>query len=560
MAKVVKKKKKKSFAMRGGGGAPHGGSGKKPQHSIKIPGCGDTCPAGNQVRKFVTTLAQAEMLSKPLDQAYEEAWYIYTQTNPFPAVLGRICPHPCESNCNRIELDGAVGVNKIERSIGDFGMEKGLKLKKITDEKRSEKIAVVGAGPAGMSCAYQLARMGYDVTVFEATDKPGGMLLWGIPRYRLPENVLMHEINNILELGVELKCSTVIGRDIPLDELRNDYQAVFLSIGAHKGRKLGVEGENAENVLSGVEFLNRIHHNETVEVGDNVIVVGGGDTAIDAARICRRLGSKTTIVYRRTIKEMPAIDEEIEEAQAEGIKLEYLAAPVGFVKENNHITHMKCIRMELGEPDSSGRRRPVPIENSEFEIPATTVIAAISQEPDFTGFENLIDGHDWFKIDKGGAVFNQDKLYAGGDAVNLALATTAVGHGRIAATSIDMKLRGIEPPHPQELPKVTTKRMRLDYYEKAGRLEAESLAIEERLADMFAEVNKSLTREQAVQEAKRCMSCGYCFYCEQCWIMCQEQAIKKPVNKGELFEFELGKCNGCDKCMEVCPCGFIDMV
>ncbi len=557
---VKKKKKKKSFAVRGGGGAPRQGSGKKPAQSPKQPPCGDYCPAGNQIRKFVTILGQAEKLGKNADQAFEEAWYAYTETNPFPAVLGRICPHPCESGCNRAELDGAVGVNKIERTIGDFGIERKLKLKKITEEKRPEKIAVVGGGPAGFSCAYQLARQGYAVTVFEASEKPGGMLLWGIPRYRLPEEILAHEIQNILDLGVELKCNVRVGKEVALEELQRSYQAVFLSIGAHKGKTLGVDGEDAENVLSGVEFLNRIHHGETIDVGGNVIVVGGGDTAIDAARICRRLGADTTIVYRRTIKEMPAIDEEIEEAQKEGVKLEYLVAPVGFVKNDNRITEMKCLRMELGEPDDSGRRRPVQIEGSDFTIPASTVIAAISQEPDFTGFESLVDGRDWFKIDERGALAKGDGLYAGGDAVNLALATTAVGHGRCAAQTIDFRLRGLEPPPPQKLPPIEAKRMRLDYYEKAPRQETESLPIEERLAAMLAEVNKALTREQAMQEAKRCMSCGYCFQCEQCWIMCQEQAIIKPAEKGVAFTFDLGKCNGCDKCAEVCPCGFIEMV
>jgi NADPH-dependent glutamate synthase beta subunit-like oxidoreductase len=552
------KKKKKTFVSRGTG-ATHVDTGKRPYGVLKVPGCSDGCPAGNNVRKFVTTLALAEKLGKSQEQAFEEAWYIYTETSPFPATQGRICPHPCEAGCNRVELDGAVGINKIERSIGDFGLEKGLKLRKCTDEKRPEKIAVVGAGPAGLSCAYHLARQGYSVTVFEAADKPGGMLLWGIPRYRLPEDILMREIQNILDLGVELKLNTRIGKDITLDQLKSDYDAVFLGIGAHKGKRLGVEGEDADNVFSGVEFLNRIHHGETIDVGDNVIVVGGGDTAIEAARICRRLGATTTIVYRRTIKEMPAIEYEIEEAQEEGVKLEYLAAPTGFTKENNHITRMKCIRMELGEPDESGRRRPVPIEGSEFEIPASTVIAAISQEPDFGGFESLVEGRDWFKVDENKKMLKGDHFYAGGDAINLGLATDAMGNGRCAAQAIDFTLRGIEMPRPEKPPQVKPKNLRLDYYEKADRMEQEQLAIEKRLTNMLAEVNKGLSREQAVQEAKRCMSCGYCFGCEQCWIMCQEQAIIKPREKGQAFTFDLNKCNGCDKCAEVCPCGYIEM-
>jgi NADPH-dependent glutamate synthase beta subunit-like oxidoreductase len=557
---VVKKKKKKTFGLRGGGGAPHGGSGKKPYGVVKIPVCQAHCPAGNRVREFVTTLAQAEKLGKTAEQALEEAFYIYTETSPFPATLGRICPHPCEGGCNRNDLDGPVNTNQIERGIGDYALEMNLPLKKVTDESRPQKVAVVGAGPAGLTCAYQLARNGYGVTVFEATEKAGGMLLWGIPRYRLPDEVLEKEIQRVLDLGVELKLNTRIGKDVQLEQLQKDYDAVFLGIGAHRGKRLGVEGEDAENVFSGVEFLYRIHHGEKIGVGDNVIVVGGGDTAIDAARICRRLGATTTIVYRRTIKEMPAIEAEITDAQEEGVKLEYLAAPIGFTKENNHITHMKCIRMELGEPDDSGRRRPVPIEGSDFEIPATTVIAAISQEPDFEGFGSLVEGRDWFKIDDHGKLIKGDgPFYAGGDAVDLALATTAIGQGRLAAQAIDFQLRGLEMPKPPDTGVIESKKMRLDYYEKVERTEQESIPIEERLADMLAEVNKGLTREQVMAEAKRCMSCGYCFGCEQCWIMCQEQAIIKPKEKGQAFTFDLGKCNGCDKCAEVCPCGYIEM-
>jgi len=560
MVVKVKKKKKKSFAVRGGGGAPHGGSGKKPYGIIKIPLCEAHCPSGNKVREFVRALADAEKLGKTQEQALEDAFYIYTETSPFPAVMGRICPHPCEDACNRHEKDRSVNTNQIERTIGDYALEKNLPLKKLTEEKRSEKVAVIGAGPAGLSCAYQLARNGYNVTIFEAREKAGGMLLWGIPRYRLPEDVLEKEIQRILDLGVELKLNTRIGADVPFDKLQSDYDAIFLAIGAHRGKKLGVEGEDAENVFSGVEFLSRIHHGERVDVGDNVVVVGGGDTAIDAARICRRLGATTTIVYRRTIKEMPAIAEEVEEAQKEGVKLEYLVAPIGFRRENNHITHMKCIRMELGEPDESGRRRPVPIDGSEFEIPATAVIAAISQEPEFEGFESLREGRDWFKIDEHGKLVKGDgKIFAGGDAVNLALATTAAGHGRQAAQAIDFKLRGIEIPKPPEMPVIDAKKMRLDFYETMERIEQVSLEVEERLANMIAEVNKGITREQAFEEAKRCMSCGNCFGCEQCWIMCQEGAIIKPTEKGKAFTFDLGKCNGCDKCAEVCPCGYIEM-
>jgi NADPH-dependent glutamate synthase beta subunit-like oxidoreductase len=560
---LKKKKKKKSFggrAFSGGASRSREQSPLRPKFVEKLPPCRNACPSGNRIREFITTIGQAERLEKPMEQALEEAWYIYTDTSPFPAVCGRVCPHPCEESCNRGELDGAVNINRIERNIGDCGFERNLKLKALTEEKQSEKIAVVGAGPAGLSCAYQMARRGYAVTVFEAADKPGGMLLWGIPRYRLPADILAGEIQKILDLGVELKCDTRIGQDISLDDLRGQFQAVFVSIGAHRGLKLRVEGEEADNVFSGVEFLNRFQHGEQIDVGDNVIVIGGGDTAIDAARICRRLGATTTILYRRTITEMPAIDEEIEEAQSEGVKLEYLAAPIGFTKNGTRITSMKCIRMELGEPDDSGRRRPVPIEGSDFEIPATTVIPAISQAPDFTGFDSLIEGRDWIKVDENCASTKVPGIYAGGDAVSLALVTTAVGHGRRAAETIDRNLRSVETQAGAETPIVKTDRMRLDHYEKKDRANSVALPVAERLAALDVEVNQGFSREQTIEEAKRCMSCGYCFDCEKCWLFCQDQAVDKPMTKGVLYTFKLQNCTGCKKCAEECPCGFIDML
>jgi len=559
---VAKKKKKK----KGGLGRALASSSKgreqspfRPKHVEKKPPCRDTCPSGNDIRAFLTTIAQAERLGKSTEQALEEAWDIYTNTSPFPSVCGRVCPAPCETECNRKDLDGAVGINKIDRAIGDFGLEKDLKLKTLSDEKRDEKIAVVGGGPGGLSCAYQLARRGYGVTVFEAANKPGGMLLWGIPRYRLPADILAGEIQKIVDLGVELKCDAPVGQDTSLDELRGQYQAVFVAIGAHKGLQLRVEGEDADNVLSGVEFLNRIHHGETIDVGDNVIVVGGGDTAIDAARICKRLGADVTILYRRTITEMPAIDLEIEEAQEEGIKLEYLAAPVGFNKDGNRITSMKCIRMELGEPDDSGRRRPVPIEGSDFEIPASTVIPAISQAPDFTGFESLIEGRDWIKVDETGESTKVEGVYAGGDVVNLSLVTTAIGQGRLAAETIDRKLRNAEAGTDEEMVIIRADRLRLDHYEKKDRAESATLSVEESLATMDAEVNKGISPEQVIEETRRCMSCGYCFDCEKCWLFCQDQAIDKPMEKGVIYKFKMENCTGCKKCAEECPCGYIEM-
>ena len=532
----------------------------RPKHVERKPPCGDACPSGNRIRKFLTTIAQAERLQKPTEKAFEQAWETYTDTSPFPAVCGRVCPAPCETACNRKELEGPVSINKVERAIGDFGIEKGLKLKTLTDESMPQKVAVVGAGPSGLSCAYQLARRGYGVTVFEALQKTGGMLRWGIPGYRLPESVLDAEIQKIIDLGVELKCGVKVGKDFTLDQLRQSYDAVYVALGAQQGVTLGVEGEDAPNVFSGVDFLSRFHHGEKLDLGKDVvvIVVGGGDTAIDAARICKRLGANVTVLYRRTIDEMPAIREEVEEAIEEGIKIEFLAAPDGFKKEDGLVTAMRCIRMELGEPDSSGRRRPVPIEGSQFEIPASAIISAVSQAPDFAGFESLVNGKNWISVDDQGAT-KVEGVWAGGDVTQLDLVTTAVGHGRRAAEAIERNFLG-NAAEDDNMEIVLTDRMHLDQYQKIDRNEPSALELDQRLGDVDAEVNLGFTHDQVIDESRRCMSCGYCFDCEKCWMYCQDQAIDKPMEKGLIYPFKLQNCTGCKKCAEICPCGFIDMV
>ncbi len=561
-AKKVVKKRKKSFSSMGSGSGGGDVSSRRPVHIEKKPPCGVTCPSGNRIRSFITTIAQAEKLGKTHDQAMREAWEIYTDTSPFPSVCGRVCPAPCETECNRKDLEGAVGINKIERAIGDFGLENDLPLVKISGEEKPEKVAVIGAGPSGLSCAYQMARRGYGVTVFEAMEKPGGMLFWGIPGYRLPEETLMKEIQKILDIGVELKCGVKIGVDITLDQLKQDYDAVYVALGAQQGVTLGVDGEEAPNVFSGVDFLSRFHHGEQLDLGKDVvtIVVGGGDTAIDSARICKRLGANVTILYRRTKAEMPAIEEEIDEALNEGIIIEFLAAPIGFKKNDEGlVTAMVAIRMELGEPDDSGRRRPVPIEGSEFEIPASAVISSISQQPDFTGFESLIEGRDWIKVDDKGET-KVEGVWAGGDTIDLALVTDAIGHGRRAAESMVVRFTGVEK-EADKREVIRSDKMFLDYFRETPmeRVEPNLLEVADRMDDVDKEVNLGLDAEQVIQESARCMSCGYCFYCENCWLYCQEQAIIKPQGKGELFLFKMENCTGCDKCAEICPCGFIQM-
>jgi NADPH-dependent glutamate synthase beta subunit-like oxidoreductase len=447
-------------------------------------------------------------------------------------------------------------MNAVERFVGDFGIEKKLKLSRVTEERHPEKIAVIGAGPASLSCAYQLARRGYSVTVFEAFSQPGGMLRYGIPKYRLPREVLDAEIQRILDLGVELKCDCVVGRDISLEQLRSEYKAVFVGIGAHKGLKLRVPGDDASNVFTGTEFLNKANSGEAVEVGSKVVVIGGGDTAIDAARVSKRLGAEVTILYRRTRSEMPAIKPEIEGALEEGVEIEFLAAPVEILRQDGLAVGARCIRMELGEPDRSGRPRPVPKPGTEFDVEATSIIAAISQEPEFNGFAGLHDGKDWIKIDERGAA-NIDGFYAGGDDVELGLVSIAISQGRFAAEAIDARFRGKTLEKTAPTPCITPEKMQLEWYKEAPLHRRQHLPVEQR--GMDNEIEDGLSEGEAIEEAKRCMSCGMCMDCETCWMYCTNNCFVK-LPKGEHYKIKLEVCNGCKKCAEACPCGHIEMV
>ncbi|HPO07127.1 MAG TPA: NAD(P)-binding protein [bacterium] len=561
MPKVVKKAKKKLGAGRISVGlSVRETSNLRPRLIPKIPPCMGACPNSVPVREALMTISLSEAFGRTHEDSLREAWKIITHVNPLPAICGRICPHPCETECNRSHLEGAVAINDLERFIGDYGIQQGLEFEKPAETYR-ERIAVIGSGPAGLSCAYHLARRGYPVTIFEAFVKPGGMLRYGIPAYRLPRDILDAEINRILNLGVELKCSTVVGRDVSLDDLKRDYRAVFIGIGAHKGVNLHVEGEDASNVFTGAEFLNRVNSGEEIDVGDRIVVIGGGDSAIDAARVSKRLGAEATILYRRTIKEMPAIADEIHEAEAEGIRFEFLAAPVAILRDASNgakAIGMRCIRMKPGEPDESGRPRPVPITGSEFEVEATAIIAAISQEPDFTGFEQFREGRDWIKVDEDGKT-RADGAYAGGDALELGLVTVASCHGRRAAAAIHAHFRRIPVERDEQLPLVTHDGMKLEFYEEKDRVEVQSLPVAARFASMDLEITPTLCQESAIEETKRCMSCGMCFDCGTCWSFCQDNAIIKPQEKGQPYSFKMEFCQGCKKCAEECPCGFIEM-
>jgi NADPH-dependent glutamate synthase beta subunit-like oxidoreductase len=558
---IQRKKKKKMGKIRstGSGSSSVESSPFRPKQVEKTPPCMTGCPQGTDIRGFLTTIQFGEKGEKPREETFRKAWDLLVDKNPLPAICGRVCPHPCESECNRKDKEAPVGINRLERFVGDYALDKGWELPRDGDAKFDEKISIVGSGHAGLSCAYHLARRGYPVVMYESYEKTGGMLRYGIPPYRLPHDVIDAEVQRILDLGVELKTGVTIGRDISIEDLKAESAAVFVGIGAHVGKKLRVDGEDAANVMSGTEFLRQANLGNAPDVGDKVLVIGGGDTAIDAARVSRRLDADVTIVYRRTRAEMPAIDEEVVGAEEEGVTMHFLAQPVKLNLEGDQAVSMTCLQCELGEPDESGRRRPVQIEGSEFDIEATTIIAAISQEPAWEGFEEVKGGERWLNVDDGGHT-PMDNVWAGGDVIDLALVTTAIAQGRLAADTIHRELRAeAKPEAGAEKPVIRGDKMILSFYEEKALAEADEVPPEARFEDPNREIVSTLGEDAAVAEAQRCMSCGRCFDCGTCWSYCQDGAIVKPIVAGGEYTFKMEFCNGCKKCAEQCPCGFLEM-
>ncbi len=495
------------------------------------------------------------------------------ETNPFPSVMGRVCPHPCETGCNRGKKDGAVGINSVERFIGDYALEHGLKAQMIEgEEDKKEKIAVVGAGPSGMSCAYQLARRGYKVTVFESLPKAGGMLRYGIPVYRLPREIIDAEVQRILDLGVELKLDTKIGKDVSYDDIKKDYDAIYVAIGAHQGKAMGIPGEDGPGLWTGTEFLNHANSGKKVDIGTNVVVIGGGDTAIDAARVSKRLigdsaamaskmGAQVTILYRRTRAEMPAIDREIDEAIEEDINMEYLAAPIEILRDDEGAVRAMVVqRMELGEPDASGRRRPVPIEGDTYELPIQTVITAVSQKPDLAAMHSEELGDGWLNGDEWGFT-GVEGVWTGGDNINLGIATTSIGQARMAAIAIDAKLQGKDAEDdragrddPQRQDSSST-----------GTSPSSAPSVRSSLPKSVWRIlsTRSISVSPTRMSSPRptvASAAGRCFGCENCWMYCQANVFAKvdPPSPGNFFKIKkIEICDGCKKCWEECPCGFI---
>jgi heterodisulfide reductase subunit A-like polyferredoxin len=510
--------------------------------------CKNTCPAETSAQGYVTLIQTGR---------YQEALQVIKEYNPFPATVGRVCNHPCEDNCNRAKLDSPVAICALKRFVADWVYEHRNELPKKQETPRLEdkterpkaRVAIVGSGPAGLSCAHHLARMGYETTIFEALPVAGGMMRVGIPAYRLPRDVLQREIDDILSLGVQLKLNTPI-RDINR-LFAEGSSAIFMTIGAHEAQKLGIPGEDAAGVFHGVPFLQQVSLAEKIgvmegfqvpglpKVGKRTIVTGGGNTAVDASRTALRLGAEEVVmVYRRSREEMPANSWEVEDAEKEGVKMQLLTAPVEVLAEGGHVSGIRCIRMELGEPDGSGRRRPIPIPGSEFVIPTDTMIAAVAQAPEISFLDEShglkVTPQGTFEADPHTLATNRAGVFAGGDAARgPGMLIQAIADGRRGALSIDRYLRGVDLLTPRELMPLPVAELSKDEIDaKIARNEVNlspravipTQPTGERVRD-FREVEMVLTEEQAKQEALRCLACGVCSECHLCVEACKAEAI-----------------------------------
>ena len=534
----------------------------RPVQVEKTAPCQVGCANCGDIRNWIGMVAQRHKTGVSREDALAQAWRVIADVNPFPASLGRICPHPCESHCNRAELDEPLAINAMERFLGDFGIENALPLPRFRSKDAKEWIGVVGAGPSGLSFAYQMSRRGYRVTVYDARENAGGMLRFGVPDYRLPQEILGAEIQKIIDLGVELELNIRVGRDIGLEELRDRHSALYLGIGAQMGRGLPIPGGDGESVWTGSDYLARINQGERVPTGSRVIVVGGGNTAVDAARCARRGGAEVTILYRRSREEMPAMAHEIDDALEEGVNLILLAAPVTIERHSEGaLMGVRVQRMSLGPPDTSGRRQPLPVPGSEFRMAADTVIAAISQVPVLDGLESLDHDGNWLVTDPHGAI--DANIIAGGDAIHIGIAGEAIVQGRHAAETLHARLRGLDPGHSSDptLPVIEPESVLFATKNGCGAVHEDRLTGQERIAAGMQEVARTITEDQFLAEVERCFSCGSCYGCEQCYMYCTSGCFTKveAPGPGNYFMLNLDQCKECGKCIEVCPCGFLEV-
>lgn len=506
-----------------------------------LPPCNAGCPAGENIQAWLALTKAGR---------HEQAWRELVADNPLPAIHGRVCYHPCETVCNRADLDSAVSVHSVERFLGDLARENGWMFDPPPN-RTGKRVLVIGAGPSGLSAAYHLARLGHEVEIRDAGAEPGGMMRYGIPAYRMPRDVLDAELHRITELGVRIVCDHRV-EDLAAERTDGEFDAVFVAVGAHLAKRVDIPARDAGPVIDAVSFLHDVAAGERPVIGHRVAVYGGGNTAIDAARVARRLGAdEAVIVYRRTREQMPAREEEAQDAEREGIRINWLRT----------ITAVDgaTLQVEVMELDESGFPQPT----GRFEtLAADTVILALGQETD-TGFLRGLAG---VEFDRDGTVQVSGSMmtgcagvFAGGDMVpGERTVTVGVGHGKKAATHIDAWLRGTSTANVAKHPLATFDKLHLWFFGDAARRRQPELASEDRLAG-FAEVVGGLGPEAAAFEAGRCLSCGNCTECDGCLGACPEDAVIK-LGVGHRYRIDESRCTGCGACYEQCPVHAIEML
>ncbi len=619
-----------------------GWSYKCPTYVQSTPPCQGSCPAGEDIRGYLSIVRGTEKVptgadGKPVMPWQEYAWRRLTEANPFPAVMGRVCPAPCESGCNRNEVEDHVGINSVEHFLGEYAIKNNLKYNKPNVAPSGKKVAILGGGPAGLSCAYQLVMKGHDVTVFDEHEYLGGMMRYGIPGFRTPRDVLDAEIQRILDLGVKTRMKTHVGKDVTLEQIRKDFDAVFLGMGAQAGRALPIADAEAANVVTATAFLKAFNDGRLQHVGKRVVVVGGGDTSIDVATVARRLGhiahakptdtehaiagrmaqdvadisvkqgAEVTLTSVFPVDKMQANKHEIEQALAEGIYIHGGLVPIGIVRgTDGRATALRVMQCEAKM--AGGKLEIRNIEGTERDIEADLIVSAIGQAVDFAGLEEFNNGKGAVSTDRNYVVAGKPGVFAGGDVIRPHLLTTAVGHGSIAADGIHSFLNGQEL---EKRPKIDTHQFDLmrKMVEKGIKLEEarepmrgtcnSNVAVhnfdnrsdryiiphdklflghfgytprkirnvitldKESALGNFQDRLGVLTEAEVQAEAKRCMSCGMCFECDNCVVYCPQGAVyrvkKAEATLGRYVATNYDKCIGCHICSDVCPTGYIQM-
>jgi len=516
---------------------------ERPVYVDRLPPCNHACPAGENIQQWLYDAEEG-------GAGYERAWRRIMEDNPFPAVMGRVCYHPCETSCNRAQLDNAVGINSVERFLGDEAIREGWRID-VAAPSSGKRVLVVGAGPSGLSAAYRLARLGHDVTVRDAGPTPGGMMRFGIPTYRLTRDVLDAEIQRILDLGVTLHLNSKVTSI--LDAMQEGhFDAAFVAVGAHLGKRAYIPAGDAAKILDAISVLRSMEGEERPKLGRRVVVYGGGNTAMDVARTAKRLGAEeAVVVYRRTRDRMPARDLEVEEAEEEGVLIKWLST----IKQADG-GRIVLERMEL---DETGFPQPTG-ELEELEV--DSLVLALGQDTDLS----LLDGVPEIEVDDGvvkvgpSMMTGYPGIFAGGDMVPAErTVTVAIGHGKKAARCIDAWLRGVayEPAPKHEL--ADFELLNTWYYADAPRSVQPQLELARRQST-FEEVTGGLEESTALYEARRCLSCGNCFSCDNCYGVCPDNAVIKLGKPGEPYAIDYDYCKGCGICAAECPCGAIAMV